>query len=87
MKRAEREYISIPQLAKFLGLSRITVFNKVKKGEIKAVKIGRNYAINKKYLDMILGKVLKMSQKKEIERAVKKTVAEYGETLKLLGRD
>lgn len=87
MKHVEDEYISIPQLAKMLGLSRIAVFKKVKQGEIKALKIGRNYAIPKKYLESILGKALSKEAREEIGQAVKKTVQEYGQTLKLLGRE
>jgi excisionase family DNA binding protein len=83
----EKEYITIPELAKVLGISRIAVFKKVKKGEIKAVKIGRNYAIPKKYVAEITGRALGEKDKKEIDAAVKKTVREYGETLKLLGKD
>ena len=82
-----KEYISIPQLAKIMGLSRITVFKKVKSGEIKAIKIGRNYAIPKEYINIILGKALSESEKKEIDNAVKKIVREYGATLKLLGKE
>ena len=44
------KYITIPELAEILGLSRVAVFKKVKKGEIKAIKIGRNYAIPKKFI-------------------------------------
>jgi len=79
--------ITIPQLAKALGISRIAVFKKVKNGQIKALKLGRNYAIPKRYLDHILGRVLNKEDKKQISSAVKKTVREYGETLRLLGRD
>lgn len=85
MKR--NEYITIPQLAKVLGLSRIAVYKKVKKGQIKAIRIGRNFAIPKKYIADILGKVLGEEDKREIDSAVKKTVKEYGEVLKLLGRE
>ncbi|MCL4378231.1 MAG: helix-turn-helix domain-containing protein [Actinobacteria bacterium] len=81
------KFITIPQLAKFLGLSRIAVYNKVKKGEIEAIKIGRNYAISKKYVDDIVGKKLSAKRKKEIDEAVKKTVKEYGDVLKLLGKE
>ncbi|MCM8790234.1 MAG: helix-turn-helix domain-containing protein [Candidatus Omnitrophica bacterium] len=83
----KNKYVSIPELAKILGLSRIAVFKKVKKGVIKAAKIGRNYAIPRSYVDSILGKTLAVSSKKEIAAAVKKTVKEYGQTLKLLGRE
>jgi excisionase family DNA binding protein len=81
------KYISIPQLAKILGISRIAVYNKVKKGQIKAVKIGRNFAIPKENVTDILGNTLTKKDKKEIDSAVKKTVREYGEVLKLLGRE
>ena len=83
----KNKYITIPQLAEILGLSRIAVFKKVKKGEIKAIKIGRNYAIPKKFIANIMGKTLNNEEKREIEKAVKKTVREYGEVLKLLGRE
>jgi len=81
------QYFTIPQLAKILGITRIAVYKKVKKGQIKAIRIGRNYAIPKKYIVDILGKTLKEEDKKEIDDAVKKTVEEYGEVLKLLGRE
>jgi len=81
------DYITIPELAKILGLSRIAIFKRVKKGAIKAVKIGRNYAIPRAYIDSILGKTLGDNDKKEIDTAVKKTVKEYGRTLKLLGKE
>ena len=82
----KKEYISIPELAKILGVSRISVYKRVKKGDINAVRIGRNFAIPKKYLLNILGKSLSDADKKEIDQAIKKTVKDYGEVLKLLGR-
>lgn len=87
MKAENNKYISLPQLAKLLGVSRIAIYKKVKNGQIKAVKIGRNYAVSKNEITNILGTVLKDEDKKEIETAVKKTVAQYGETLKLLGKE
>jgi excisionase family DNA binding protein len=41
-----RQFISIPELAKELGLSRIDVYQKVKAGKIKAEKIGRNFVVS-----------------------------------------
>ena len=82
---AKKEYLTIPDLAHILGISRIAVYKKVKKGEIKAIRIGKNYAIPKKYIDDLLGKELQEKDKKEIDEAIKKTVQEYGEVLKLLG--
>jgi excisionase family DNA binding protein len=85
MKKAD--YLSIPQLAEILGLSRIAVYKKVRKGEIRALRIGRNYAISKDALAGILGKSLGAEAKEEIDTAVKKTVKEYGEVLRLLGNE
>ena len=87
MKKKEVEYITIPQLAQILGISRIAVYKKVKKGKIKAVKIGRNYLIPKKYILVILGKDLGKEERRQIDKAIKKTVEEYGEALRLLGRE
>ena len=84
MKQAQ--FISIKQLADILGISRIAVYKRVKKGQIKAVKIGRNFAIPRRYLDHILGRTLSAKDKQRIDGAIKKTIREYGETLKLLGR-
>ena len=79
------KYVTVPELAKILGISRIAVYRKVKKGDIEAIKIGRNYAIPRKYVLKILGKPLKEEDKREIDLAVKKTVKEYGKVLKQLG--
>lgn len=81
------EYLTVPQLAGLLGISRIAVYRKVKKGQIKAVRIGRNFAIPQKQIAAILGGTLREEDKREIEEAVKKTVREYGETLRLLGSE
>ncbi|OQX88500.1 MAG: hypothetical protein B6D55_00225 [Candidatus Omnitrophica bacterium 4484_70.2] len=87
MREREVEYITIPQLAQILGISRIAVYKKVKKGKIKAIKIGRNYLIPKKYILVILGKALGEDERRQIDKAIKKTVEEYGEVLRLLGRE
>ena len=83
----KKDYITIPQLASILGITRIAVYKKVKKGQIKAIRIGRIYAISKKTVEKILGKDLKEEDKRNIDKAVEKTVSEYGEVLKLLGKE
>ncbi len=85
MAKKDKKFLSTAELAEILGISRVAVFKKIKKGEIKATKVGRNFIIDKKDLGGILGKTLTKKEKSEIEKAVKKTVKEYGETLKLLG--
>ena len=80
-------YITLPQLAQLLGISRIAVYKKVKKGQIKAVRIGKSFAVSQKQIANILEKSLLEKDKKEIDAAVKKTVKEYGKVLKLLGSE
>ncbi len=85
MKIEKSEYITIPQLARILGLSRIAVYKKVKKGQIKAMRVGKIYLIPRVSVSNILGKALGEEDKHQIDEAVRKTVKEYGEVLKLLG--
>ena len=82
-----QKYITIPQLAKLIGLSRIEVYRRVRKGQIKAEKIGRMYVITDKEVAHILGKKPTAKDKGQIEKAVKKAVREYGEVLRKLGQE
>lgn len=84
---ANNKYITIPELARLLGVSRITIYNRVKKGKIPATKIGRIYAITDRTITSILSKTVTSSGKKRIDAAVRKAVREYGEVLKLLSRE
>ena len=80
----ENKLISSTELAKILGISRVAVFKRIKAGQIKAVKVGRNYVIDKDDLGGILNDDLTRKDKEMINKAVKRTIKEYGETLKLL---
>lgn len=82
-----QDVITTAELAKILGISRIAVFKKIKLGKIKAVKIGRNYVIPIKTLSIALGKTISDAQKEEIDAAVRKTVKDYGDVLRLLGQE
>ncbi|MBM3252442.1 MAG: helix-turn-helix domain-containing protein [Candidatus Omnitrophica bacterium] len=82
-----KELITTAELAKILGISRVAVFKRIKKGQIKAIKVGKSFVISKDSLPEILGRVLSKKDKSEIEAAVKKTVEEYGSTLRLLGKE
>ncbi|MCH7763519.1 MAG: helix-turn-helix domain-containing protein [Candidatus Marinimicrobia bacterium] len=81
------KYITIPELAKLLGVSRIAIYKRVKKGQIPAVKIGRTYVITDLTIANILGKNVTRRRKKQIDAAVRKIVLEYGEVLKQLGKE
>jgi len=87
----EKPYFSIAEVAKILGLSRIAVYNKVKKGQIGAIRVGRSFAISdkaiKKLIKSVKGAPLESREKKEIDKVVARTIKEYGETLKRLGAE
>jgi len=82
-----KKYLTIAELAKILGISRIAVYKKVKKGQIKAQKAGRIFIIPKTELGGILDVDLSKKQKEIIDQAVRKTAQEYQETMKLLEND
>lgn len=81
------KYITIPELAKLLGVSRIAIYNRVKKGQIPATKIGRAYVITDKTVADILGRKVTAQGKKRIDAAVRRVVREYGEVLKRLAQE
>jgi len=82
-----KEFFSTAEVAKILGISRVAVFNKIKNGQIKAIKIGRAFAVSVDDLPVLTGKVLNETTRKEIKAAVDKTIKEYRQTLELLGRN
>ena len=87
----EKPYFSIAEVAQILGLSRTAVYNKVKKGQIEAIQIGRSFAISdktiKKLVKSIRGTPLGNKEKEEVDKVIARTIAEYGETLKRLGSE
>lgn len=87
IKNMKKRFLSTGELAKLLGISRVAVYKKIKKGKIDAFKVGNRYVISRRALDNLLGKNLTTKQKRIVESAVKKVVSDYGETLRLLGRE
>ena len=79
-----KQFISTTEAAKILGVSRITIFDRIKRGKIPANKVGRNFIIEKSQI--VRGKDAKLTddEKKLINKAVDRTIKEYGKTLKLL---
>ena len=83
----KKELLSTAEVAAILGMSRIAVFKKIKSGEIRAIRVGRGYAIAKSDVLEIAGHVLGENRKKEIEESINKTLADYGETIRRLGKE
>jgi excisionase family DNA binding protein len=84
---AYEKYITIPELAKLLGVSRIAIYKRVKKGQIPATKIGRTYVITDQTIADVLGKAVTRRGKEQIDAAVRRTVREYGAVLKQLAQE
>ncbi len=59
---------------------------KIKSRKIKTTKVSRNFIVDKEKHNKKFYRELNKKDKLEIEKAVRKTVKEYGETLKLLGK-
>ena len=78
-------YLSTQEVADILGISRITVFRKIKSGEIKAEKFSRNFLIPTE--QFVKHEILTEGKKEEIKRIIDKAIREYGETFRLLGEE
>lgn len=83
----KKKFLTIPELAKLLGKSRIAVYKDVKSGKIAATRIGRNYAISDRDVARILGKEMSGKDKRQVNVAVKRVVREYAEVLKKLSKE
>lgn len=81
------DFISIAELAKILGMTRMGVFKRIKSGKLRANKIGRSFYVARKDLPEVLGTVVGEQEKKNINEAVAKAVKQYGETFRLLGQE
>jgi excisionase family DNA binding protein len=52
MDLREKDFYTTNELAKLLKISRISVFKRIGRGNIKAQKFGRNFIIFKKDIDI-----------------------------------
>jgi biotin operon repressor len=54
--KEKKEFYSVPELAGLMHMSRVGVFKKIQKGEIKAKKIGKAYAVPASEADVFIVK-------------------------------
>ena len=73
------DYISTTEAAKLLGISRIAVFKKIKKNQIKHFRLGRNFFIPKEEIERI-----KQEKREMAELVVERLKNEYEEALRKL---
>lgn len=83
----EEKYLTTSEAAKILGLSRIAVFKKIKRGELPAHKIGRNYVIKRENLSPALKSEISEKDREFISDTTSRVIKEYGEVIRLLGRE
>ncbi len=81
------DFVSTSEAAKILGVSRITVFNRIKLGKIPAVKVGRNFVIRKSDVLKAAGELLTSGQKRDIDKAIKRATKQYGDVFRRLGKE
>jgi len=86
-KPEETAFLTLPQVAKILRISRIAVYKQVKLGKLKAFKIGRNYVVPKEELFHSPNRKIEDWEKTLIEKTVRRTIKEYGWVLRKLGQE
>jgi len=82
-----KKFFTITEISKLLGISQTAVLKQIKRGQIKAIKIGRNFVILKEEVENILGKTITKEQKNIIDKGIKKVISDYKVALKLLGQE
>lgn len=87
LEKHDKNYFSAPEIAKLLGVSRTAIFKKIKSGQIKAEKIGRNYIVPREEYEAILGIFIPERRKKDIENTIERVFKKYGPALRKLGKE
>lgn len=90
MKNKENKlFFSPPEVAKLLGVSRFTILNMIKKGFLKAERIGKYFIIPREEIEHLLNndKTLSAKEKAEINMAVERAIKEYGQAIRMLGKE
>ncbi len=83
-----KQFYTVIEVAKIMDITRAAVYKKIANGQIKAENIhGRTLIPLKGIIEEYVAKELTEKTKNEIDRAVAKTVKDYTETLKMLGKE
>ena len=84
---SDQDFYSTAELARMLGVSRVAVFKKIRSGIIHAQKVGRSYVIPKEEIAAALDVFVPERRRKEIDQSIDRTVREYGDALRRLGKE
>ncbi len=77
----KQQLLTVIEAAKMLGITRAAVYKKINKGQVAVQKIGGHIFIS------FPAKGTTAATKTEIDKGVAKTIKEYSETLKMLGKE
>ncbi len=84
----QKDYISLPKLARQLGISRISLYKQAKEGQVKAITVGRNFVFNKEYAQGLVkqaqGPELTTDEKLRMKTTIKKAIKHYTQLLEKL---
>jgi excisionase family DNA binding protein len=83
----KKDFYSTAEVAQILNLSRVSVFNRIKKGKIKATKVGRNFIVAHEELLEALGDKIGPAKKEQIEKAIGRAMKDYKEVFEKLAKE
>ena len=81
------KYLTTTELAAQIGVSRITVYNRVKAGNIPSELIGNRYLIPRRVAEQIIRECNAPMEKQWIENAVKMVLSQYGDVMERLAKE
>lgn len=50
----QKQYLKVKEIADILGLSILTIYEYIKRGEVQAIKLGRNYRVERREFNKFL---------------------------------
>ena len=77
-------YMTVPELANRLGISRIAVYRKVTNGQIAAERVGRSFLIPSQEAHAVISGGLTVRDRQRVKATVRRVVREYGPVLERL---
>jgi excisionase family DNA binding protein len=76
-----KQLLSVVEVAKAMGITRAAVYKKINKGQIAVQKIGGHVFISFDETTNV------KKTRSDIDKGIAKMVKDYGETLKMLGKE
>jgi predicted transcriptional regulator len=85
--RNQPRYFTVIQVARLIGITRGAVYKKIKNGQIRVKTIEGRVMIPGGFVQELVGKGLTDKTKAEIDKGVAKVMHDFGETLRMLGKE